>query len=135
MNRDEIKEAYKKWRGQRKIRRSVIQDHEPWFACAEWMMSQASEEFDEWKESCIKKVVGMTEQKARNCLTELMTPEKLWQAAKLSSMKEIAEKDKRIAELKEFVQRFLTLGTCVTLEDHKQLLRNAAELVSKKEDL
>lgn len=69
-----------------------------WFTGIEWIMSQASEEFDEWVRQVPTEVI--LESKAHRELKDPKSmPMIIWQAAKLSSMKEIAEKDARIKEL------------------------------------
>lgn len=98
MNQDKIKEGFDKWwqditAKNDRVVPDFIEPEELWLACAEWMMSQASDDF----------------KGALNAINVYDGYDKamleMWQAAKLSSMKELAEKDVRIKELESELYR------------------------------
>jgi hypothetical protein len=105
MNQDKIKEAFEEW-----FKTTSYYDgpgftlHKntqlvSWLACAEWIMSQASEGFNEWVMS-EDRHGGVFENNNSFSRDEWMA-ERGYQQAKLSSMKELADKDSKIAELEQ----------------------------------
>jgi hypothetical protein len=101
MNQDKIKEGFEAW-----FKTTSYYDgpgftlHKntqlvSWLAFAEWIMSQATEGFKYYQDQNKDYYFGSPNRCARD--------EKLWQAAKLSSMKELAGKDALIKKLQDVI--------------------------------
>jgi len=109
MTPDKIKEAFDAWCESAQVINpwKQIRYMEAWQACAEWMLSQASEGLDEWYSSVAKEIYK----------TPIPSDvAKTWQAARLSSAKEIAEKDEKIAELEAELSRQYALVSKIGME-------------------
>jgi len=114
MTPDKIKEAFEAWCESAQVINpwKQIRYMEAWQACAEWILSQASGGFDEfWQGGNWLDYLG-------NYHRDEVAKE-IWQAARLSCAKEIAEKDERIAKL----EGGLGLLTGVYLEDAAEYSR------------
>jgi ferritin len=129
--KDKIKEAFEEFWGGGKFL-EVVQSYEKnyvaekiWQACAEWMLSQASEEFNDWLDSLSKEELEDI---------KYFSAFRGWYAARLSSAKEIAEKDARINNLESELRLiYCRYSPAYNREQFSATYPLASELASKKE--
>jgi uncharacterized protein (DUF2164 family) len=129
MNQDKIKQAFEAWLHNKDTK--VYGNRAAWLAACEWLMSQGSESV----EDALKKTEDYFSKELEICVTvnDASFFRQGYKAARLSCARELAEKDKRIAELEKQVR-------CGYQHAHNQLIPlcdkcgwSYAELTSKKE--
>jgi hypothetical protein len=145
--KDKIKEACKTWKAHNLSGDQSILIHDlcerAWQACAEWMLSQVHEKFEDYEKEywdtdllCGKTSREWTDQNHVEMATSYQR--RAWDAARLSSAKEIMEKDERIKKLESLI-----LLTDYSVKDQQMndvaivqwqsYLLDFPELASKKE--
>jgi hypothetical protein len=117
--------TYREWTDQNYVEMATSYQRRAWQACAEWMLSQAASDFNEWW------LVYGSSEKFQNNRDARIDLKEAWGAARLSSAKEIMEKDVRIKQLEgELLKAFPMIKF---LPDYAERFPFATKLVSKKE--
>jgi len=111
MNQDKIKEAFQVWGTDQDGDKPLPEGpaYETWLACAEWMMSQASNQklLQHEASSYAYQAAEEIEYNSRTDDLEYAYIDG-YNAAKLSSMKELAEKDKKIGLLNDGLDHYVS---------------------------